>query len=111
MVHRPASMARKALSGGGTMDKLLELCSRALWCRVLCDVSSYGRGVQRETHLWGFSVAGATGGWCAMVTAFPWASVSAGVRSCCPLGTEQGWAVAMRSPLARHQVKSLRGGL
>jgi hypothetical protein len=63
MVLRPASMARKALSGGGTMGKTPELCSRALWCRVLCEVSSYRRGVQRETNLWWFSVAGATGGW------------------------------------------------
>jgi hypothetical protein len=84
-VLRPASTTRKALSGGGAMGRALELRSRALPCRVLCDISSYECGIRRETHLRGFSVAAVTGGWCVTVTTFPCASASPGVRSCCPL--------------------------
>jgi hypothetical protein len=111
MILRSASTVRKALSGGGAMGRAPELRSRVLQCRVLCDVSSYEHGVRRETHLKGFSVAGATGGQCAMVIAFPWASVLVRARSCCPLATGQGRAAATHSPLARHQVRSLQGGM
>jgi hypothetical protein len=39
-VLQPASTTRKAPSDGGAMGRLPELRSRALRCRVLCDVSS-----------------------------------------------------------------------
>jgi hypothetical protein len=91
-VLQPASTTCKAPSGGGTMGRLSELRSHALRCRVLCDVSSYGHDVRWETHLRGYSVAGATRELCATVTAFPWASASAGARSCCPLAMDKvGW--------------------
>jgi hypothetical protein len=93
------------------MGSAPKLRSRVPWCRVLCDVSSYGCGVRQETHLRGFSVVGATGGWCAMVTTFPWASASVGARSYCPLAMGQGQAAVTHSPLASHRVRSLWDGL
>jgi hypothetical protein len=47
-------------------------------------------------------------GRCATVTAFPWVLALAGTRTCCPLAMGQGQAAEMCSPLARHQVRSLR---
>jgi hypothetical protein len=113
MVIRAASTTRKVPSGSGAMGRAPELRSRALQCRVLCDVSSYGRSVRWETHLRGFLAAGATGVWCATVTTFPWASALAGAWSgpCCPLATGQSQAASTRSPLARHRARSLRGDL